>query len=166
MILIFQGTWSFKMMKGSKMETFSSKLIDDLLDSIDPVEQAKTDAKMIIAAKIADSMKARGWRKTDLLKAMNRESPSIITKWLSGTHNFTIDTLVELGHALDIHLLNIAEPEEKVVIYFQSVQQESPTSSNDNFMNDLLNNLERDVPSKSVKSIPAAFNSYKVYAQA
>jgi len=128
------------------METFSSILIDDLLDSIDPVEQAKVDAKMLIAAKIADAMKAKGWRNNDLLKAVNKENPSIITKWLSGTHNFTVDTLVELGNALDINLLHLSEPEPKVVMYFQSVSQKAQTTCNDTFLNDILKKMEEQVP--------------------
>ena len=113
------------------MDSYSSKLIDDLLDSIDPIEQAKVDAKMLIAAKITDAIKAKGWRNTDLLKAVNKETPSVITKWLSGMHNFTVDTLVELGHALGINLLDLSEPEEKVVIYYQSVSQKAQTTCYD-----------------------------------
>ncbi len=125
------------------METFSSKLIDDLLDSIDPVEQAKTDAKMLIAAKIADAMKAKGWRNNDLLKAVNKENPSIITKWLSGTHNFTVDTLVELGNALDINLLNLSEPRAKVVIYYKSVSQKASTTCLDDHQNHELIKMKK-----------------------
>lgn len=125
------------------METFSSKLIDDLLDSIDPVEQAKTDAKMLIAAKIADAMKAKGWRNNDLLKAVNKENPSIITKWLSGTHNFTVDTLVELGNALDINLLNLSEPRPKVVLYYKSVSQKASTTCLDDNQNHELIKMKK-----------------------
>jgi len=153
-------------MKGAKMKIFSSKLIDDILDSIEPVEQAKVDAKMLIAAKIADAMKEKGWRKTDLLKAVKKENPSIITKWLSGTHNFTMDTLVELENALGINLLNIAKPEIQVVTYYQSVHQESPTTCNDDFLVELLKNPKRPVPTNSIHSNPKAFSSYKVFAQA
>jgi len=70
------------------------------LDSIDPIDQEKTDAKMLLAAKVADAMKAKKWKNKDLLKAVGKDNPSIITKWLSGTHNFTMDTLIELQHAL------------------------------------------------------------------
>jgi len=87
-------------MNGKTMETYTSKLIDDLLDSIDPIDQEKTDAKMLLAAKVADAMKAKKWKNKDLLKAVGKDNPSIITKWLSGTHNFTMDTLIELQHAL------------------------------------------------------------------
>lgn len=141
-------------------------MIDDLLDSIDPAEQAKVDAKMLIAAKIADAMKAKGWRNNDLLKAVNKENPSIITKWLSGTHNFTVDTLVELGNALGINLLNLSEPEAKVVMYFQSVSQKAQTTCNDTFLNNILNKMEEQVPAYPVGSYHISFDSQKQFAQA
>ncbi len=103
------------------MENYTSKLIDDLLDSISPIEQAQVDAKMLIAAKIADALKSKGWNNKDLLKAIGKESPSIITKWLSGTHNFTIDTLVELESALNIQLLNLEDKKEETVAEFDSI---------------------------------------------
>lgn len=148
------------------MKTYSSKLIDDILDSIDPVEQAKVDAKMLIAAKIADAIKEKGWRNTDLLKAVKKENPSIITKWLSGTHNFTVDTLVELGHALGIDLLNLSEPEANVVVYFQSVSQKAQTTCNDTFLNDILKKMEEQVPAYPVGSWHASLDSHKQFAQA
>jgi transcriptional regulator with XRE-family HTH domain len=91
------------------METYTSKLISELLDAISPIDQAKTDAKMLIAAKIADAIEAKGWKHKDLLEALGKTNASVISKWLSGTHNFTVDTLVELEHALEIQILNLEE---------------------------------------------------------
>jgi transcriptional regulator with XRE-family HTH domain len=164
--LIFPVIWNFWMMKGAKMKTYSSKLIDDLLESIDPVEQAKTDAKMLIAANIADALKEKGWRNKDLLRALNKENPSIITKWLSGTHNFTVDTLVELGHALGINLLELSEPEEKVVIYYKSVSQKALTSSYDVYLTDVSKIFEEKAPAYSVRSYQTSFGSPKLIPQA
>ena len=77
-----------------------------MLDAIESVEQLKVDTKMLLAAKIADAMKIKNWQKKDLMQAVKKNNPSIITKWLSGTQNFTIDTLVELEYALNINLIN------------------------------------------------------------
>jgi ribosome-binding protein aMBF1 (putative translation factor) len=93
-------------MKQKNLQTSTIKSFDHILDSIAPVEQSKVDAKMILAARIQDAIKSKNWQKKDLMKAVKKRNPSIITKWLSGTQNFTIDTLVELEHALDIKLLN------------------------------------------------------------
>lgn len=106
------------------MKKYSRRLVESLLDSIDPLEQTKTDAKMILAAKIADAMKSKGWKNKDLLAALKKGTPSVITKWLSGTHNFTIDTLVEIGQALEIDLIDLERDDPKLVVMFhQSVSQ-------------------------------------------
>ena len=76
---------------------------------------------MSIAAK---SMKPeRGWilSKIDLAKKFGK-SPSEITKWLSGNHNFTVDTLIEIERVLDIKLL---APEEKISNRNFSISQET-----------------------------------------
>jgi len=154
------------MMKGANMKTDTSKLIDDLLDSIDPVDQAKTDAKMMIAVKIADAMKAKGWRNNDLLKALKKENPSVVTKWLSGTHNFTVDTLVEIGNALDINLLNLSEQQAKVLVYTQSVSQKASTNCPDSFLNEVLHMMQETVPTYHAGSFSSTLNSSKQLAQA
>jgi hypothetical protein len=97
---------------------------------------------------------------------VNKENPSIVTKWLSGTHNFTVDTLVELGNALDINLLNLSEPEPKVVMYFQSVSQMAQTTCNDTFLNDILKKMEEQAPAYPVGSWHGSFDSHKQLAQA
>lgn len=107
------------------METQRKNALSRLLDQITPLEQAKTDAKMVIAARISDAMKAKGWKKKDLLVAVGKETPSVITKWLSGTHNFTVETLVELENALGISLLHLEEPNREIVVtYHVEVRRE------------------------------------------
>lgn len=86
--------------------------LHSLLEEISPFLRKQTDAKMIVSARIADAMKEKGWKHKDLLKAMNRNNPSLVTKWLSGTHNFTLETLVELEAALGISLLYLHIPNE------------------------------------------------------
>src|SRR5258708_34537161 len=88
-------------------ENYSSDLIDNLLDSIKPEEQEQIDYKMKLSAKIFAGLKAKGWKSVDLADALQLKSPSLVSKWLSGTHNFTVDTLVDIQRLLDIKLLNI-----------------------------------------------------------
>lgn len=86
---------------------YSSDLIDHLLDNIKPEEQEQIDYKMKLAAKIYAALKDKGWKNLDLAKALDLKSPSLVSKWLSGTHNFTIDTLVDIQRVLDIRLLDV-----------------------------------------------------------
>ena len=88
-------------------ENYSSSLIDDLLNSITPGEQEQTDCKMKLSAKIYAGLKAKGWKSLDLANALNLKSSSLVSKWLSGTHNFTVDTLVDIQRVLNIKLLDV-----------------------------------------------------------
>lgn len=101
-----------------KARNYTSKLIDDLLDEISPAEQEITDKRMLLAAKIDDAIKAKGWSKKDFAKAMNKY-PSEISKWLSGTHNFNSDTLFEIERVLGIRLINLPETANEQVFVFK-----------------------------------------------
>ena len=107
------------------MAKANKSALDQLLDEITPLEQAMTDAKMMIAVRIAEAMKAKQWKNKDLLAAVGKDNPSIITKWLSGTHNFTTDTLVEIESALGICLLNLEEKKSEMEIVYYPVYIES-----------------------------------------
>ena len=82
-------------------------LLDNLLAEITPEQQARTDHKMRIACLIDDAMKAKGLGKRQFADKVGRK-PSEITKWLSGTHNFTIETLSDIERVLDVKILNLS----------------------------------------------------------
>jgi ribosome-binding protein aMBF1 (putative translation factor) len=92
------------------MKTFNiskkMKLLDNLLAEITPEQQARTDRKMRIACIIDDAMKVKGLGKKQFADKVGRK-PSEITKWLSGTHNFTIETLADIERVLEIRILNL-----------------------------------------------------------
>lgn len=80
-------------------------LLSELLGTISAEEQSKTDKKMILAAKIANAIKAKGLKKSEFAEKLGKQ-PSEISKWLSGTHNFTIETLMDIEQILSIQLLD------------------------------------------------------------
>ena len=133
------------------MKDQHSPLLNALLAEINPIEQAKTDAKMEIAAKIALAMEAKNWKKKDLLEAIDKDTPSIITKWLSGTHNFTIDTLVELEKALEIKLLDREIREQPVIEYRIHVSGDAGSSDTNSYFNDIINSKKLGTSSKTVE---------------
>lgn len=63
------------------------------------------DIRFLIAYKIIFALKHKGWMKKDLAQKLNR-TPAEVSKWVSGKHNFTIDTLHEIEKCLGINLLN------------------------------------------------------------
>ncbi len=64
----------------------------------------KTATLMRFAAQIDDALKAKGMSQRDLATKLGKQ-PSVISKWLSGTHNFTADTLMDIQDVLDIELI-------------------------------------------------------------
>ena len=87
-------------------ENYSSPLTQELLNNVTREEQERIDYKMMLAAKIYAALKSKGWKSLDLAQALELKSPSLISKWLSGTHNFTVDTLVDIQRVLGINLVN------------------------------------------------------------
>ena len=79
---------------------------------------------MLLAARIDDGIKTKCWKKKDFANAMGK-TPSEITKWLSGTHNFTSDTLFDIERVLNINLLITEDKLREVIktfIYSVTIQ--------------------------------------------
>lgn len=85
----------------------NNNLIEELIDLISPDESLRIENRMLIAVKIGEAIKAKGWKKKDIMKALGKTNQSEVTKWLSGTHNFTVDLLTDLGRVLDVNFLNL-----------------------------------------------------------
>lgn len=122
------------------MEQTKTNMIESILNSISPNEVKKVETRMLLAAKIADAMKAKGWKKKDLMLAMDKKNQSEITRWLSGTHNFTSDLLTDLGIALNIDFFNLEKPAHQPVIYRISVTV-TPALSENSYINQLENSV-------------------------
>ena len=104
----------------NRAEKHTSPLLNKLMAERDPDETARTRNRMLLAAKIDDALKAKGWKKKDLAEILGKK-PSVITKWLSGTHNFTSDTLTDIGRVLNINLLNTEERPKEIIERFVPV---------------------------------------------
>ncbi len=130
------------------METYSSKLIADILNTITPEDQAKVDKKMLLAVKIADGIKAKNWKPKDLLAALGKDTPSLVTKWLSGTHNFTTDTLMDLERVLNIRLLDIGEIKPAVTNIKISINSHSQRTQTPKHRPDILEKDSKDLSYK------------------
>lgn len=99
----------------AKSKMHNSASLEELMAEIIPLEMAQTQAKMELAARIEDLMKAKGWNKKQLAAAVGKQ-PSEVTKWCSGTQNLTMDVLTEIAFALEVELasLFIKSPQQSV----------------------------------------------------
>jgi ribosome-binding protein aMBF1 (putative translation factor) len=107
----------------NKPKTYNSPILDSLIATISNEELERTENKMRLAVKIADAIEATGLKKSEFAKKINKNN-SEISKWLSGTHNFTTDTLLLLQKELGIKLVN-SELEEKIAIENVHIEVES-----------------------------------------
>ncbi len=98
-----------------KARKYSSTVVQNVLDSIDKGEYARIESRMTISAMIANRIKELGISKIQFSVLMDVQ-PSIITRWLSGTHNFTIDTISDIQSKLDIVILNTSNPKPQTYI--------------------------------------------------
>lgn len=85
---------------------YRCEMTQKLLGEIDPVSMEQTKSRMVIAMLISDGIINKKLTKIEFAKQAKVE-PSVVTRWLSGTHNFTINTLVEIELLLNIKLLNV-----------------------------------------------------------
>ncbi len=115
----------------SKVEAYNSSIIDEIFDSITTDEEEKVRKRMLLATRIDKGIKAKGWKKKDLAAALNKRR-SEITKWLSGTHNFNLDTLFDIERVLNIKLITLEDAPKPQVIKFNVIVSqtvETPASS-------------------------------------
>lgn len=103
------------MKNAKRAKKYASPLVAQLLRDMDPVERHQAETKMMVAAKLDEIIQERGWAKSAFAEKLNK-NPSEITKWLSGTHNFTLDTLAEIGAALNLPVSTFFEPISPQVI--------------------------------------------------
>ena len=90
----------------TKARTYNSEIIKDLLSEASADELRLTEKKMLLAVRIADAVKKNFLHRNDFAAAIGKK-PSEISKWLSGTHNCTAETLFEIERVLEIQLLNL-----------------------------------------------------------
>jgi ribosome-binding protein aMBF1 (putative translation factor) len=93
----------FNMKKTARI--YESPILDEFIGLENPELTATLATKMRLAAKIYEAMQAQNMGKSAFAEHLN-VSPSLVTKWLSGQHNFTVDTLVKIERILHIELLS------------------------------------------------------------
>jgi ribosome-binding protein aMBF1 (putative translation factor) len=94
----------------SEPESHTSLIIQEIKARRDPSKMVSVRRQMHIATLIDDGLKAKGWSQRQLAINMGKR-PSEITKWLSGTHNFTLETLSVIEKYLGITLIIVPEQE-------------------------------------------------------
>ncbi len=91
---------------------YTSPIIQEALKNIDPTRREMVRRRMMISARIDDALKLKGWSQKQLADKMEKR-PSEVTKWLSGNHNFTLETISLIEKQLEVTLITVSN--EKIV---------------------------------------------------
>lgn len=95
----------------------ANNIIDTWLEKNGNPEITKlVEKNLAIANKIHELLEERGLKPADLARMLNKK-PSEISKWLTGTHNFTTKTITKIETVLGVDIIHI-EP-QKEYIYFK-----------------------------------------------
>ena len=109
------------MMQNNKAKKVSSPLIQKILAGANPLQKIQNNNRIALACRIDDLIKANGYSNSTFAKKLGKQ-PSVITKWLSGTHNFTMDTLDEIAYHLGVESVHLLQPQQTQTIYQKTIQ--------------------------------------------
>ncbi len=89
-----------------KKNIFKGNVLKNLFEEMKEIEKVQIETKFNLANTLESLLKNKGISKSEFAAKMGK-SPSEISKWMSGKHNFTIDTLMEIAHALKVDLTEL-----------------------------------------------------------
>ncbi len=83
-----------------------SRIIDERRKHVNPETRERVALSFQIVDRIHEILVARGLRQKDLAMMLGK-SEAEISKWMRGTHNFTIDTVVAIEESLQAPILQV-----------------------------------------------------------
>lgn len=78
----------------------------EALEHISPAIRKEVGLSFGIARRISDLLTAKHWTQADLARATGKKA-SLVSRWLSGTHNYTIQTIAEIESALGASIITV-----------------------------------------------------------
>lgn len=83
-----------------------SKIIEERRKVLSAEIKREVNLSFEIVDRIHDILAARGLKQKDLAIMLNKKE-SEISKWMRGTHNFTLDTISAIENALGVEILQV-----------------------------------------------------------
>lgn len=83
-----------------------SKILEERRKHVNPETRERVALSFQIVDRIHEILVARGLRQKDLAMMLGK-SEAEISKWMRGTHNFTIDTVVAIEESLQAPILQV-----------------------------------------------------------
>lgn len=84
-----------------------SSIIEARRAKVSPEVRRQVDLSFLIVDRIHSILEEKGLKQKDLAYMLGKKEPEI-SKWMRGTHNFTIDTISSIENALGVQILQVA----------------------------------------------------------
>ena len=85
-----------------------SSIIEARRAKVSPEVRRRVDLSYLSVDRIHTILEERGLRQKDLASMLDKNE-SEISKWMRGTHNFTIETISQIENVLGVHILQVVE---------------------------------------------------------
>lgn len=102
---------------------YSDPLLDELYSGIPEDSRRMSDHSFAIAAHISEILARKGWNKSDLANALGKRNAEI-SRWMSGQHNFTIETIAKIETALGEDIISVKKYRKPVTGYNKATEQQ------------------------------------------
>lgn len=88
-----------------------SSILENRRRSVNPEIRESVDMSFQIVDRIHEILTEKGMKQKDLAMLLGKKEAEV-SKWMRGTHNFTIDTLVSIENVLRAPILQVVHQEE------------------------------------------------------
>lgn len=102
-----------------------SKVLEERRKLVNPEVRQSVALSFRIVDRIHDILEEKGLKQKDLALRLGK-SEAEISKWMRGTHNFTISTLVSIEDALDAPIIQVYHSHEYPACEFESMVVAEP----------------------------------------
>lgn len=92
----------------NRKKDYTDPLFEQLLKAVPVRLRKETERSYGIAERIDAVLKQKGLSKTDLARMTGKKNAEV-SKWLSGTQNFTLRTIALIEEALSCDLISVTE---------------------------------------------------------
>lgn len=85
-----------------------SSIIETRRAKVSPEVRRRVDLSFLIVDRIHSILKEKGLKQKDLANMLGKKE-SEISKWMRGTHNFTLETISSIENVLGIPILQVVD---------------------------------------------------------
>ena len=103
-----------------------SKVLEERRKRVNPDIRQSIALSFRIVDRIHEILEEKGLKQKDLAQKLGK-SEAEISKWMRGTHNFTIDTLVSIEDALETPIIQVCRSRAYSVEEFEPMVAAEPS---------------------------------------